>query len=156
MSTVLSSRSVVWRRGPSCECEKDTFNRFAVAVTDRFSSDATDDLSVVGSVVAALGGSASLVAFSGGSHVLANSYGEYMGSVYSHKLVEYPVFDLRLVKRCLQKACVLFRVWIFGFLLDDGYFCHAFEGGRASQLHDVTFRSPLCHHNRRAVNAVAS
>ena len=84
--------------------DKDTFRRVAVAVTDRFSSDATQDLSVLGSVVAAVRGSASLVAVSGRSHVLAGTYGEYLGSVYSHKLVEYPVFDLRLLKRCLQKV----------------------------------------------------
>ena len=84
--------------------EKDTFRRVSVAVTDRFAVDATHELSILGSVVAAVGGSASLVALSGGSHVLADTYGEYLGSGYSHELVEYPVFDLRLLKRCLQKV----------------------------------------------------
>ena len=84
--------------------EKDTFRRVAVAVTDHFAVDATQELSVLGPVVAAVGGSASLVAVSGGSHVLADTYGEYLGSGYSRKLVEYPVFDLRLLKRCLQKV----------------------------------------------------
>ena len=60
------------------------------------------DFSVLGSVVAAVGGLASLVAVYGGSHVLADTYGEYLGSGYSHKLVEYPVFDRRLLKRFLQ------------------------------------------------------
>ena len=84
--------------------EKDTFRRVAVAVTDRFSIDATDKLSVLGSIVAAVCGSACLVAVSGGSLVLADTYGENLGSVYSRKLVEYPVFDFRLSKRCLQKV----------------------------------------------------
>ena len=84
--------------------EKGTFRRIAVAVTDRFAVDATHDLSVLGSIVAAVGGSASLVAVSGGSQVLVDTYGEYLGSGYSHKLVEYPVFDLCLPKRCLQKV----------------------------------------------------
>ena len=53
--------------------ENDTFGRVAVAVTDRFPSDATHDLSVLGSVVAAVVGSASLVAISGGSHVLTDT-----------------------------------------------------------------------------------
>ena len=44
--------------------EKDIFRRVAEAVTDHFSSDATHDLSVLGSVVAAVVGSASLVAVS--------------------------------------------------------------------------------------------
>ena len=76
--------------------------RVAVAVTDRFAVDVTHEFSVPWSVAAAVGGSASLVAVSGGSHVLADTYGEYLGSGYSHKLVEYPVFDLRFLKRCLQ------------------------------------------------------
>ena len=83
--------------------EKDTFRWVAVAVTDRFAVDATNELSVLGSVVAAVGGSASLVAVSRGSHVLADTYGEYLGSGHKHKLVAYPVFDLRLLKRCMQK-----------------------------------------------------
>jgi len=84
--------------------EKGTFRRVAVDVVDRFAVDATHDLSVLGSVVSAVGSSASLVAISGGSHVLADAYKEYLGSGYSHKLVEYPIFDLRLLKRCLQKV----------------------------------------------------
>ena len=84
--------------------EKDIFRRVAVTVTDRLAVDATHELSVLGSIVAAVGGSASLVAVSGGWHVLADTYGEYLGSGYSHKLVEYPVFDLPLLKRCLQKV----------------------------------------------------
>ena len=96
----------MWRFGRLCEGHwlKDTFRRVAVAVTDRFFSDAPHELSLFRSVVAAMGGSASLVAFSGGSQVLVDTYGEYLGSGYSHKLVEYPVFDLRLLKRCLQKV----------------------------------------------------
>ena len=83
--------------------EKNTFRRVAVAVTDSFSSDATHELSVLGSVLAAVASWASLAAVSGGSKVLADTYGEYLGSWYSHKLVDYPVFDLHLLKRCLQK-----------------------------------------------------
>ena len=64
--------------------EKDTFHRVAVAVKDRYRIDATKKLSVLVLVVTAVGGSASLVAVSGGSHVLADTYGEYLGSGYSH------------------------------------------------------------------------
>ena len=84
--------------------EKGTFHRVAVTVTDRFAVDATHELSVLGSVVAAVGGSASLIVVFGVSHVLTDTYGECLGSGYSHKIVEYPVFDLRLLKRCLQKV----------------------------------------------------
>ena len=83
---------------------KGTLRRVAVDVVDRFTVDATHDVAVLGSTVAAVGGSASLVAISAGSHVLADTYREFLGSGYSHKLVEYPVFDLRLLKRCLQKV----------------------------------------------------
>ena len=60
--------------------DKDTFRWVAVAVLDRFSSDATHDLSVLGSVLAAVGGSVSRFAFSGGSHVLADTCSEYLGN----------------------------------------------------------------------------
>ena len=90
--------------GLYADMEKVTFLRVAVTVTDRFAVDATHGLSVLGSVVAAVGGSASLVAVSGGAHGLADTYGEYLGSGCSQKLVEYPFFDLRLLKRCLQKV----------------------------------------------------
>ena len=60
--------------------ENDTFRRFAVALSDRFSSDATHNLSLLGSGLAAVGGSASLAAVSGGLHVLADTYGKYLGS----------------------------------------------------------------------------
>ena len=43
--------------------EKDTFRRVALAVSKRFLIDATHDLSVLGSVVAAVGGSAPFLVF---------------------------------------------------------------------------------------------
>ena len=67
-------------------------------------SPVTPHLSVLGSVLAAVGGSTSLASVSGGSHVLADTYQEYLGSGYSHKLVKHWKFDLRLLKRCLQKG----------------------------------------------------
>ena len=84
--------------------EKGTFRRVAVDVVDRFTVDATHDVAVLASVVSAVPSLASLVAISGGSHVLSDTYKEYLGSGYSHKLVECPIFDLRLLKRCLQKV----------------------------------------------------
>ena len=84
--------------------ERGNFRRVAASVADRFAVDATHELSVLGSIVSAVGGSASLVAVSGGSHVLGDTYREYLGSGYSHKLVEYPIFDLRPLKRRLQKV----------------------------------------------------
>ena len=58
--------------------EKDSFRMVAAAVKNRFAVDSTHELSVLGSVVAAVGGSASLFAVSGGSPVLADTYGEHL------------------------------------------------------------------------------
>ena len=84
--------------------EEDTFPRVAVTVSDHFFRDSTHKLSVLGSVVVAVGGSLSLVAVFGGSHVLVDTYGDYFGSGYNRKLVECPIFDLRLLKLRLQKV----------------------------------------------------
>ena len=54
--------------------EKGSFRRVAVDVVDCFTVDASHEVAVLGSVVAAVGSSASLVAISGGSHVLADTY----------------------------------------------------------------------------------
>ena len=121
--------------------EKNTFRRIAVAVTDRFAVDATHKLSVLVSVVAAVGGSTSLVAVSGGSHVLADIYGENLGSGYSRKLVEFPVFDLCLLKQCLQKVSSS----VFRSFPVDGIYCNTFEG--AEQCDWLMSRSSL----RRAI-----
>ena len=95
--TALNSRSVACLCAPSCG-----HGRRALSVGLLWPLQTV--LPLMRSVVAAVGGSASLVAVSGGSHVLAGTYGEYLGSGYSHKLVEYPVFNLRLLKRNLQKV----------------------------------------------------
>ena len=58
--------------------EKGTFRRVAVSVADRFAVDATHELSGLGAIVSAVGGSASLVAVSGRSHVLGDTYREYL------------------------------------------------------------------------------
>ena len=71
---------------------------------DRIESDAPRGQSVVGSVAAAVGSSASAVAISGRSHLLVKTYAEYMGSGYTKRLVDYPIFDLQLLMRCLEKV----------------------------------------------------
>ena len=55
------------------------------------------------------GSGASLVSLSGGSHTLVECYREYFGSGYTKNLADYPIFDVRLLKRCIQKtASVVF------------------------------------------------
>ena len=51
---------------------------------------------------------------------------------------------------------ILFRLWIFGSVLQDGICCDTIEEGRAPRLNDVTFRSSSCHSYWRAVDAFAS
>ena len=80
------------------------FRRVAIGVLDKIESDAIRELSVIGSVVAAVGSSACAVAISVGSHVLAETYAEYLGSGYAERLIEYQIFVLRLLKGCLQKV----------------------------------------------------
>ena len=81
----------------------------AVAIIDRYYSDANSELAILGKILSAVGSGASLVSLSGGSHILVECYKEYLGSGYTKTLVDYPIFDVRLLKRCLQKtASVVF------------------------------------------------
>ena len=36
--------------------------------------------------------------------MLAEAFASYLGSGYQAKLIEYPTFDMRLLKRCLQRT----------------------------------------------------
>ena len=58
----------------------------------------------LGQVLCAIGSGASLVTISGGSHTLVESYKEYLGSGCMRGVFDYPTFDVRLLKRCLQKT----------------------------------------------------
>ena len=85
------------------------FVRVAVAIIDRFDGDANSELAILGKILSAVGSVASLVSLSGGSHTLVECYEDYIGSGYTKTLVDYPIFDVRLLKRCLQKtASVVF------------------------------------------------
>ena len=90
-----------WRR--------DSFYRVAVGVIDRYHGDASSELVNLGQVLCAIGNRASLVSISGGSHTLVESYKECLGSRCMRGVLDYPTFDVRLLKRCLQKtASVVF------------------------------------------------
>ena len=52
------------------------------------------------------------VSLHGSPHVLAEAFASYLGSGYRVKLVEYPTFDLRLLKHCLQRTAE----FVFGSL----------------------------------------
>ena len=82
----------------------DTFRRVCVATLDRYSSDPHQEITALGRVVDALGPDVSVASISGGSTVLVEAFCEYLGSGYRQKLIDYPVFDLRLFRRCLQRT----------------------------------------------------
>ena len=81
--------------------EVDTFKRVCVATLDRYSSDLHHEVTALGRVVDALGSDVAIVSIIGGSTVLVEAFREYLGSGYRQKLIDYPVFDLRLFRRCL-------------------------------------------------------
>ena len=83
---------------------QDSFYRVAVGVIDCYHRDASSELVILGQVLCAVGNEASLVSFSGGSHTLVESYKEYLGSRCMRGVLDYPTFDIRLLKRCLQKT----------------------------------------------------
>ena len=82
----------------------DTFKRNCVATLDRYSSDPYQDITALGRMVDALGPDVSVASISGGSTVLVEAFCEHLGSGYRQKLIDYPVFDLRLFRRCLQRT----------------------------------------------------
>ena len=75
-----------------------------VAVLNRFSANTTLEATVLGTILDAAGPDTSVVSLHGGPHVLAEAFASYLGSGYQTKLIEYPTFDLRLLKRCLQRT----------------------------------------------------
>ena len=82
----------------------DTFKRFCIATLDRYSSDPHQEISALGRMVDALGPDVSVASISGGSTILVEAFCENLGSGYRQKLIDYPVFDLRLFRRCLQRT----------------------------------------------------
>ena len=75
-----------------------------MATLDCHSSNCHQETSTLGRVVDALGLDVSLVSISGGSTFLVEVFFEYLGSGYPEKLIDYPRFDLRLFRRCLQRT----------------------------------------------------
>ena len=84
--------------------ERSTFRRVCVAVLSRFGSNTTLEATVLGKILYAAGPDTAVVLLHGGPHVLAEVFASYLGSGYQAKLIEYPTFDLRLLKLCLQRT----------------------------------------------------
>ena len=88
------------------------FIRVAVAIIDRHYGDPNSELAILGKNLSAVGIGASLNSLSGASDSLVGSCKKYLGSRYKKTLVDNPIFDVRLLKRCLQKAASV----VFGTL----------------------------------------
>ena len=84
--------------------ERSTFRRVCVAVLNRISANTTLEVTILPKILDAAGPDTSVVSLHGGPHVLVEVFASYLGSGYHEKLVEYPTFDLRLLKRCLQRT----------------------------------------------------
>ena len=82
----------------------DTFRRVCVATLDRYSSDPHREVTALGRMVDALGPEVSVASISGGSTVLVEAFCGYLNNGYRQKLNYYPVFGLRLFRRCLQRT----------------------------------------------------
>ena len=75
-----------------------------MATLDHYSSDPHQEITALGRMVDALGPDVSVASISSVSTVLVEAFCEYLGSGYHQKLIDYPVFDLRLFRRCLQRT----------------------------------------------------
>ena len=84
--------------------ERSTFRRVCAAVLNRFSANTTLEGTVLGKILDAAGPDTAMVSLHGGLHLVAEAFASYLGSGYQAKLNEYPAFDLRLLKRCLQRT----------------------------------------------------
>ena len=82
----------------------DTFKRDCEATLDRYSSDPHQKSTALGRMVDALGLDVSVASISGGPTVLVEAFCEYLGSGYCQKLIDYPVFDLQLFRRCFRRT----------------------------------------------------
>ena len=75
-----------------------------MATLDRYSSIFYQEFSTLGRIVDAFGPDVSVVSISGGSTILVEAFCQYLSSGYHQKLIDYPSFDLRLFKQCLQRT----------------------------------------------------
>ena len=92
--------------------ERSTFRRVCVAVLNRFSASTTLEARVLGKILDAAGPDTAVVSLHGGPHVIAEAFASYLGDGNQEKLIEYPTFDLRLLKRCLHRTAS----FVFGSL----------------------------------------
>ena len=82
----------------------DDFYRVDAGGIDCYYGDASSQLVILGQVLSAIGGGVSPASNSEVSNTLADCYKGYLGSGYMRGRLECPSFDVKLLKRCLQKT----------------------------------------------------
>ena len=63
-----------------------------------------EEVVVLGRIINAVGPNVRVVWLHGGPYALAEAYVNFLGGGYQQKLIEYPLFDLRIFKRCLDQT----------------------------------------------------
>ena len=84
--------------------ERSTFRRICVAMLNQFSASTTLEATILGKILDPAGPDTAVVSLHGGPHVPAEVFASYLGTGYQAKLIEYPTFDMRLLKLCLQRT----------------------------------------------------
>ena len=59
---------------------------------------------MLGRITDAIGPDVRVVSVLGGPHVHVEAYVNFLGGGYQKKVIEYPLLDLRFLKRCLQRT----------------------------------------------------
>ena len=106
----------------------------------------------MGKFLDAAGPNAVFVSQHGGPHVFAEAFASFLGSGYRAKLVEYPTFDLRLMKRCIQRTTAS----VFGSLDPSSktkFVVGLLKGGGELGLDGVLSRIAKGHRNERPLHA---
>ena len=75
-----------------------------MATLDHYIDEPPQDVSTLCQSIDALGPDVAVVSISGGSTIPVEAFCEYLSRGYRQKLIDYPNFDLRLFKRCLQRT----------------------------------------------------
>ena len=84
--------------------EKAKISSVCLAVVSRFGSNISVEATILGRILDAACLDVSIVSVHGRPHVLVEVFSSYVCSGYGSGLVEYPLFNLRLIKRCLQRT----------------------------------------------------
>ena len=92
--------------------DNNQFRRVCVAFLDWFASNVNEEVVVLGRINDEIGPDVRVVSVQGGPHARVETYVNFLGCGYQQKLIEYPLFDLHLFKRCLQRPASS----VFGFL----------------------------------------